>query len=120
MFPHDREVPEQLLKELVGIMMHAGLGESLVIGKTNILSYPQPRRHDLERVDIRLFRGGAAKIHLPCEPDQVRWQGRWVLRLCGRSVPWLLSLGYPDRFPRTPNGVFGWVQSSAASPSQAC
>jgi len=28
MFPHDREVPEKLLKELTGIMVHAGLGES--------------------------------------------------------------------------------------------
>jgi hypothetical protein len=27
MFPHDREVPEKLLKELVGIMIHAGIGE---------------------------------------------------------------------------------------------
>lgn len=27
MFPHDREVPEKLLKELMGIMIHAGLGE---------------------------------------------------------------------------------------------
>ena len=27
MFPHDREVPEKLLKELIGIMIHAGLGE---------------------------------------------------------------------------------------------
>ena len=27
MFPHDREIPEKLLKELVGMMVHAGLGE---------------------------------------------------------------------------------------------
>jgi hypothetical protein len=27
MFPHEREVPEKLLKELMGIMIHAGLGE---------------------------------------------------------------------------------------------
>jgi len=27
MFPHNREVPEKLLKELMGIMIHAGLGE---------------------------------------------------------------------------------------------
>ncbi|KAF9646880.1 hypothetical protein BDM02DRAFT_3188425 [Thelephora ganbajun] len=27
MFPHDREVPEKLLKELVGIMVHAGLDD---------------------------------------------------------------------------------------------
>ena len=27
MFPHDREVPEKLLKELIGIMIHSGLGE---------------------------------------------------------------------------------------------
>lgn len=27
MFPHDREIPEKFLKELVGIMVHAGLGE---------------------------------------------------------------------------------------------
>ena len=27
MFPHNREVPEKLLKQLIGIMIHAGLGE---------------------------------------------------------------------------------------------
>lgn len=27
MFPHDRQVPEKLLKELTGIMIHAGIGE---------------------------------------------------------------------------------------------
>ena len=27
MFPHNREVPDKLLKELMGIMIHAGLGE---------------------------------------------------------------------------------------------
>ena len=43
MFPHDREVPDKLLKELVGIMMHAGLGESLVIGRINIISHPPHR-----------------------------------------------------------------------------
>lgn len=26
MFPHHREVPEELLKELTGIMIHAGIG----------------------------------------------------------------------------------------------
>lgn len=29
MFPHEREVPEELLKELTGIMIHAGIGGSL-------------------------------------------------------------------------------------------
>jgi len=28
MFPDNREVPEKLLKELMGIMIHAGLGKS--------------------------------------------------------------------------------------------
>jgi len=28
MFPDNREVPEKLLKELIGIMIHAGLGKS--------------------------------------------------------------------------------------------
>lgn len=27
MFPHDREVSEELLRELMGVMMHAGFGE---------------------------------------------------------------------------------------------
>ena len=27
MFPHNRKVPEELLKELTGIMIHAGIGE---------------------------------------------------------------------------------------------
>ena len=28
MFPHNRDVPEELLRELIGIMVHAGIGES--------------------------------------------------------------------------------------------
>ena len=37
MFPHNREVPDKLLKELMGIMIHAGLGE-LQLSTTD----PQP------------------------------------------------------------------------------
>ena len=29
MFPHDREVSDELLKELMGIMTHAGFGEMI-------------------------------------------------------------------------------------------
>ena len=28
MFPHDREIPEQLIQELTGILLHAGIGTS--------------------------------------------------------------------------------------------
>ena len=28
MFPHNREIPEQLVQELTGILMHAGIGTS--------------------------------------------------------------------------------------------
>ena len=28
MFPHDREVPEGIIQELTGILLHAGIGTS--------------------------------------------------------------------------------------------
>jgi len=38
MFPHDREIPEKLLKELMGIMMHAGLDDMTSHGSTSVYS----------------------------------------------------------------------------------
>ena len=107
MFPHDRKVPEELLEELTGIMIHAGVGESCRLQLTCSLVYHPPRRYDLTWFDIGLYWRSVATVHFLCGASRLRWRSWRLLRLCCWLEPLLiLPRGYFDHPLRSLDGIF--------------
>ena len=81
-FPHDREVPEHLVQELLGILVHAGVG-ALELVHNIAWPHEQPRLYDFSRLNRNLFGRGPQQTPRLREEHHIGW---WKLRvLCLRS-----------------------------------
>jgi hypothetical protein len=80
MFPHNREVPEDLLQELSGILLHAGIGTSGPRLGCRV-TYEWPRLYDFSKLYRGLFGTGASQAPQLREGHKKRWRKLWVLRL---------------------------------------
>ena len=54
MYPHNREVPEDLVQELLGILIHAGVGT--LEPESNVVLLMRSRLYDFSKLDRGIFR----------------------------------------------------------------